>query len=346
MELLTPLEIVGHEVDRLISVELWLKLQGRLHILQEAVRRQLGKPMCYTAAEKLKENVGDGDVVILGTGFIVRPDMVCETDGPVGAAALARAVKIAFNAIPVVVTESENIGVVSATCKGIGLKIERDVESARSKRFAGCVVDFTKEDCEAREEALRILNQYEPSAVISIERPGKNIKGVYHSFRGQDISNTTTKFDYLFEKASEQGILTIGIGDVGNELGMGNIREVVVQHVPYAKKCLCPCGGGTACAIPSEVPVVAAVSNWGGYGIAALLAALTEKFEVLHDSVLERRAIRECVDAGAVDGETGRSEPSVDGLRDELHVAIIDLLHKVVRSGVSLQRKEHPIPTL
>jgi len=333
-------------VDRLISIELWLKLQGRLHILQEAARRQLGKPMTYAAAEKLKENVGERDAVILGTGFIVRPDMVCETDGLVGAAALARAMKIAFNAIPIVVTERENVGVVSATCRGMGLKVERDVESASSRRFAVYVMDFPKEDDIAREEAVRLLKQYEPSAVISIERPGKNIKGVHHSFRGEDISCTTAKFDYLFESASEEGILTIGIGDVGNELGMGNIREAVIQHVPYAKKCLCPCKGGTACAIPSEVPVVAAVSNWGGYGIAAVLAALTEKFEVLHGGVLERRTIRECVDAGAVDGETGRAEPSVDGSKDELHVAIIELLHKIVKSGVNLQRKEHPIPTL
>ena len=149
-----------------------------------------------------------------------------------------------------------------------------------------------------------------------------------------------------FMTLNEREILTIGIGDVGNELGMGNIQETVLKHVPYAKKCLCPCGGGTACTVPSDVPVVAAVSNWGGYGISAILAVMKERFEVLHSGILERRAIRECVDAGAIDGETGRCEPAVDGSRDELHVAVVELLSKVVKSGVSLKRREHPIPTL
>jgi hypothetical protein len=34
--------------------------------------------------------------------------------------------------------------------------------------------------------------------------------------------------DYLFEEAKRRGILTIGIGDLGNELGMGYIKEAII----------------------------------------------------------------------------------------------------------------------
>jgi hypothetical protein len=340
------LEIVGYEIDHLVSIELWLKLQGKVRILQEAAQKQLGEPMTYAAAEKLMERVREKDIVAIGTGFVTDADETCETDGPIGAAALARSIRIAFNATPVIFTEHGNLGIVSAACRGIGLNVKRSPDEAGKARFGVCVADFPMKNDEANKEAIKILDQYQPSAIISIERPGKNIKGVYHSFRGFDISGTSAKFDYMFELGNERGILTIGIGDVGNELGMGNIRETVLQHVPYAKKCLCPCGSGTACAVSSKVPVIAAVSNWGAYGIAAVLATMKERFEVLHDSLLERRAIRECVDAGAIDGETGRCEPAVDGSSDELHAAITNLLSKVIRSGVSLKRKEHLIPTL
>ena len=122
------LETIGYEVDHLISIELWLKLQGRLRLLQEAAQRKLDKPMTYAAAEQLVEKVQEKDVVAIGTGFIVQPDMVCETDGPIGAAALARAVKVALNATPLVFTESDNVEIVAAACKGLGLSVKRRIE--------------------------------------------------------------------------------------------------------------------------------------------------------------------------------------------------------------------------
>lgn len=343
---MTTLEIVGYQVDRLVSVELWLKLRGRVHILQEAAQRQLGKPMSYAAAETLMDRVKESDVVAIGTGFITRPDLTCETDGPVGAAALARSVRVAFNAVPVILTEPDSQHIVAATCRGAGLDVKKSFEDAVKARFGTFVAGFPVAGDKAEREAVKIFEKYKPTVVISIERPGKNVKGVYHSFRGLDISSTTAKFDYVFELAKEKRVPTIGIGDVGNELGMGNIRETVLEHVPFAKECICHCGAGTACAVPSDVPVVSAVSNWGGHAIAAVLSAMTERPEVLHDSILERRAIRECVDAGAIDGETGSCEPSVDGSREELHAAVIDLLGKIIRSGVSLGKKEHSIPTM
>jgi Domain of unknown function (DUF4392) len=79
--------------------------------------------------------------------------------------------------------------------------------------------------------------------------------------------------------------------------------------------------------------VVAGVSNWGGYGIAAELGRLTG-LDLLHTPELERRLIERCVAAGACDGVTRRREPTVDGLASDTHAAIVDLLRLASRSGI------------
>ena len=60
----------------------------------DETRNRFGRPLTLLAAEKLKENVGDGDFVVIATNSY-------EMDGPPGAAALARALIIGLRAIPV-----------------------------------------------------------------------------------------------------------------------------------------------------------------------------------------------------------------------------------------------------
>jgi hypothetical protein len=47
----------------------------------------------------------------------------------------------------------------------------------------------------------------------------------------------TAKMDVLIADTRRRGILTIGIGDLSNEIGLGKIREVVEQWIPYGKEC-------------------------------------------------------------------------------------------------------------
>ena len=55
---------------------------------------------------------------------------------------------------------------------------------------------------------------------------------------------------------------TIGIGDGGNEIGMGKLPAgLIAQHVPN--------GAQIACVTSCDHLVVAGVSNWGAYGLAA-----------------------------------------------------------------------------
>jgi len=47
---------------------------------------------------------------------------------------------------------------------------------------------------------------------------------------------------------------------------------------------------------------------------------------------LESRMLRACADSGAIDGISGRSEFSVDGLPEHIQMSIIAILHEIVES--------------
>jgi hypothetical protein len=120
----------------------------------------------------------------------------------------------------------------------------------------------------------------------------------------------------MFVRAGRRPV-TIGVGDGGNEIGMGRVRARLARE------------GALMARIASVVPVhhlvVAGVSNWGAYGIAAQLGRLTGQC-LLHAPADERRLIDACVGAGAVDGLTRRREPTVDALDAGTHAAVVALL--------------------
>ena len=100
-------------IDHLITVPVFSgsSLASRPVVLDlyEAARRKFGRPLCFDATEKIllsseKESV---KTVIITTGFIVPPWLEAETDGPVGAVTLARSLNLAFDAVPVIVTEKQ-----------------------------------------------------------------------------------------------------------------------------------------------------------------------------------------------------------------------------------------------
>src|SRR5258707_3766177 len=71
----------------------------------------------------------------------------------------------------------------------------------------------------------------------------------------------------LFEAAGRQSppFPTTGIGDGGNEIGMGKIPwDVIRRNIPN--------GGLVACRVPTDHLIVCGVSNWGAYGLAAGVA--------------------------------------------------------------------------
>src|SRR5260370_31564898 len=103
---------------------------------------------------------------------------------------------------------------------------------------------------------------------------GTNNKGIHHSIMG--TPHTTDKISsayHLADFAKANGIPTIGVGDGGNEIGCGVIKEAVRDIQPFGKDCGCPCHGGVGTVTESDDLVFAAASNWAAYPLAAASAA-------------------------------------------------------------------------
>ena len=309
-------------LDRIMNLDVGNRGVGKLY---EPARARNREALCAAAARTLLD-LARGECVILVTGSLTRPwvtPRIGETDGPVGVAALARALSYGFNAIPVVVTDRSLVEPIGATVQAAGLSIvtlEQAKRGTANPRFCSVAVieGFPIDDAEARVEAKRMLDALQPKALVAVERAGMTPRGTYHNMLGQDFSEGRARIDYLVEEAAARAIPTTGIGDGGNEIGMGAVADAVHEHVPH---------GPVLCAkLATDVLLPAGVSNWGCYAIVAALAVLTGRPELLHTAAMERRLVEAAARAGLVDGNTGKCEPTVDGLSLDVHVGIVELL--------------------
>jgi hypothetical protein len=200
--------------------------------------------------------------------------------------------------------------------------------------------------------ASGLLAAERPTHLVAIERPGRNRAGDYLNMRGESVAAWNAPIDELFVVAgsestarTEGGLkkvradsgsadsprrkgrrpVTVGIGDGGNEIGMGRVRTRLARLDALRAR--------IATVVPVDHLVVAGVSNWGGYGVVAALGRLTG-LDLLHTPELERRLIQACVAAGACDGVTRRREPTVDSLAADTHAGVVDLLRLASRSGI------------
>jgi D-glutamate cyclase-like protein len=277
--------------------------------------------------------------VLIVTGFTVEPDMP-ETDGPPGAAVLGRALR-RLGARVTYVTDTTNVPLVEAALKVLDEPSD--------------VVVYPGGDDGAR----RLLASERPTHLLAIERPGRNRSGDYLNMRGGSVAAWNPPIDELFLWSGdhEAGLargwpekgagrlrtraqrarrnatrlhgrgrpVTIGIGDGGNEIGMGVVRAKIARLDALRAR--------IATVVRADHLVVAGVSNWGGYGVVAALGRLAGK-DLLHTPEVERRLIAACVAAGGCDGVTRRREPTVDSLGPDTHAAVVDLLRLASRSGI------------
>lgn len=245
------------------------------------------------------------------TGFFVPRDGVQapETDGPVGTALLAAAL---------------------GAC-GVPVRIAVDSPCAEAVRAAvhetGVHVVVDEVGVEDRPGIERVAAAWKQSGVshaVAIERCGLSPDGRPRNMRGVDVSPWTAPLDDLFTTG---GWARIGVGDGGNEIGMGKLPAGLIADTV-------PNGGKIACITSCDHLVVAGVSNWGAYGLMAALALLHEpwsqviaKFLSAERDLAVTRAI--VTKAGAVDGVTARNEPTVDGFPADVHGALIDGLRRI-----------------
>ena len=323
-------EFIGEAIDRLLTVD--IAGRGLINKLYEAARVKHKSPLCLLAAKRLIESVKPNDVVFITTGMIIHPfHDIGETDGPIGGAGLARALRIALGAKTVFVTDKVLMGMIASTVRGGDSTIVSPERLLELPMPVSSVVSFPTEEDAAGREAVRLIKEFKPKAIVAIERRGVSKNGVYHAWNGYDMAPYEGRVARLFEECRKAGVLTIGIGDGGNEIGMGNIYETVRKIAPYGDSCKCPTSCGIADSTVVEVGVVVGVSDWGAYGIEACLAAMKGKFDALHTGEDEIRMIRECVDAGGVDGPAKVPRPYIDALPAKTHAMIVEILGEIIR---------------
>ena len=325
-----------NEIYEAIDGLVCLDLGGRgIRALYGPARARGNAPLCLEAARRL-DDVSRGDHVFIVTGSLSRAQVtprIAENDGPLGAAAIARALSIGRGAIPVLLTD-EPIRQAVASVAGIAgcnvLSPEEAAVAAALPRATTMVTSasVSDDDATARNECAALIERFAPKAVIAIERAGMTADGTYRNALGQDYSEGRARLDYVFNHAHDAGIPTIGIGDGGNEIGMGAVQAAVHEHVPH--------GPVLCAALATDVLIPAGVSNWGGYALAAALAVSQRNEDLAHTSDRERRLLEAAPTLGLIDGSTGRTDATADGMPMAVHLAMTELLLQLVRRGCAL----------
>nr|MBQ6241214.1 DUF4392 domain-containing protein [Lachnospiraceae bacterium] len=245
---------------------------------------------------------------VLLTGFPVRlPDgtAVGETDGPSGLANIAWALEQAG-------------GVVRALTDRTCL---RQLEAAMRARGCRAVPETVPEDGRER-YAEALVEDFAPTHLITLERPGKAKDGHFYNMRGIAIDPMITDTDSLLQTARSRGVTVISVGDGGNELGIGALRPLIEERVPH---------GSLICAdAPADIALVSGVSNWWGWGIAAFLSLIRGR-DLLPSPETELGMLHAVIASGGADGCTARAEETVDGLPAEVHLAILDKVRGLLR---------------
>ena len=258
-----------------------------------ALRGHVAEAFCSDAASLVLEHPGTAIIV---TGFYILKAGAPETDGPAGAIVIGDALQSLGYEV-VYVSDRHTAPLMSAV---VG-------ERAR-------VVDFPITGPDSSETFARdLLAETKPSVVIAIERCGATSEGLYRNMHGQDITKFNARLDYLVTNHPH----TVGIGDGGNEIGMGNLASVVAT-VPSLVK--------LPCITTVSRLVLTSVSNWGGYGLVTAMSEQRGK-NLLPSVEAEQQLVKRTVEAGAVDGMSGLQENKVDGFTLEENSLTVQRLH-------------------
>jgi D-glutamate cyclase len=326
--------------DRLVTMD--LPRRGVIGTIYSLARAHHGRPLVASAAELLMDRLGSGQAVLIATGWPDRPHVntgIAESDGPPGAAALARALHLGLGAVPILMVEAQLVEPMEAILHAAGLRCltpSQAILAATSSAplHAAAVVSLSTDSATALAMAEDLCSTYDVGAFIAVEKGGENDRGRIHTSRGADTTDPIGKADRVLEVCRDRGIATIGIGDGGNEIGMGNIQSELSAKLTFGSECGCGCGGGVVPAGVTDVLVAATVSNWGANAVAAALAARLGRPEILHSEDIECALLEASARSGLIDGVLGLVGPSADGLGLDTHRAVLRLLHTIVGVGV------------
>ncbi len=272
------------------------------------------------AARSIAEHPHPNVAIITGF-FMPNGNPPCpETDGPIGSALLAATLHELGISVRIVTdslcSQTVKTAVVAA---GISEDIPLDIvavgEVKQNQHSVTSLLEFWKSS------ALPI------SHIISIERAGPGKDDIIRNMRGQDVTAYTAPLHLLFESKK---IISVGIGDGGNELGMGNIsREIIASSIRHGEK--------IACKIKCDYLIVCGVSNWGATGILLALSLLRTDWKAVIlkklNPEIEFYILETLINQGlAIDGIRGIPSLSVDNLSWEFHAEVLKKAIEIVVS--------------
>jgi hypothetical protein len=306
------------------------------------------------AATSLARSAG-GVAIVTGFCVVLDDRVTAETDGPPGALFLAKALT-SLGVEVALISDAYGVPLLEAGYDALGLPhgivhrmpfeegtcdVPAKATNAPGSSHAtdAWIDEFLTSDIGRRLTHLIAIERCGPSHTLASlaaqDRAGPppialferevppDHRDLCHNMRGMSIQGHTAKAHRLFEIIGERQlpIATIGIGDGGNEIGMGSFAweqlYPAIARGPAAR---------IACRIAVDFPLIAGVSNWGGYALAAAVCTLHGQTDLLdgwanREQALVRTLVR---DAGAVDGVTRRAEATVDGLDPGVHRAVIE----------------------
>jgi len=278
----------------------------------------LGLGELKAAAECLASAPGH---VVIVTGFYIplAEPAAAETDGPPGAVALAQTlIRLGHR-------------VTLATDPFCGSALQ---SAARAAELPAASVEVLSSP--ASLSALIEQVNGRPSYLIAVERVGpcysrdhivarcgedvairfaecvpQDLWSKCLNMRGVVIDEWTVDFSSVFETRLE-GPITIGLGDGGNELGLGKFawHDLATRLDGIADPRI-------LCRVAADHAIIAGTSNWAAYGLAAATAIAADQpqvFDVVTPASQTRILERMVIEGPAVDGVSRRYEATVDGL--------------------------------
>lgn len=296
-------------------------------------------------------------VIITGFPCLLDYDPPTETDGPLGAAAIARAL-LALGKSVTIATDECNEQVILACFARSGMLTKDYAYSGESLNQSKLKLEsFPGKDDFDEKDMERLFSLHSSvDCVVAIERAGPAFDGHYRTMRGREMTHLIAPLELLLDKADEDNEsisnekdalsiklpVSIGIGDGGNEVGMGKIYDEILEcgTIPNSKE--------IACVTASDHLIVSSVSNWAGYGLAAAIAVLSSKSLYNEKSWNREIAVKMClpsdeeetemlkgiVAVGAKDGIGGILKPfGVDGFSLEENLEVLRDLRKIALGG-------------
>lgn len=257
-------------------------------------RSFLPKNYCSVAAKAILKQK---QTVLITSGFYIKDANAPETDGPQGSILLGNVLKLLGHTV-YYITDIYSEHLFKTLVNKRDLIIFPLLDEIKSEVFA-----------------QQIIAKYEPGMLISIERCGLTEQNTYKNMRGVDISNYNARIDHLFMNHTN----TIGIGDGGNEIGMGNLAPMMDGSALVKDPCI----------TPVDHLIIATTSNWGVYGLLAALSIETKK-QLLPSKIKAKNLLQKLVKLGAVDGITKKNTISVDGFSVKEDGEILEQLKSLV----------------